>query len=204
MPAGALTDKIIRLYLSQVITDITQVVILNNTDFVVYHGRRSKDEGMSYDEAAHYMRNIVGSQDWVGFPVIIRATPLTLVESKAQITDAREFVRSLTMSKAQLDHQESLRADAERERALRMELARRLQAQSVLDKRISRPRSVYVTPDSSPNRHKLSDDDRRGRSALFSMRSSERSVGSHSSSDSDPQTNTGDDSDASHHTMTSN
>ena len=38
MPAGALTDKIIRLYLSQVITDITQVVILSNTDFVVYHG----------------------------------------------------------------------------------------------------------------------------------------------------------------------
>ena len=38
VPAGALTDKIIRLYLSQVITDITQVVILSNTDFVVYHG----------------------------------------------------------------------------------------------------------------------------------------------------------------------
>ena len=39
VPAGALTDKIIRLYLSQVIVDITQVVILNNTDFVVYCGR---------------------------------------------------------------------------------------------------------------------------------------------------------------------
>ena len=39
VPAGALTDKIIRLYLSQVITDITQVVILSNTDFVVYHRR---------------------------------------------------------------------------------------------------------------------------------------------------------------------
>ena len=38
VPAGALTDKIIRLYLSQVIMDITQVVILNNTDFVVYRG----------------------------------------------------------------------------------------------------------------------------------------------------------------------
>ena len=39
MPAGALADKIIRLYLSQVIMDITQLVILNNTDFVVYRGR---------------------------------------------------------------------------------------------------------------------------------------------------------------------
>ena len=68
---------------------------------------------MSYDEAAHYIRNIVGSRDWVGFPVVVRATPLTLAESKVRITGAREFVRSLTMSKAQLDHQESLRANAE-------------------------------------------------------------------------------------------
>ena len=135
---------------------------------------------MSYNKAAHYIQNIVGSRVWVGFPVIVRATPLTLAESKARITDTREFVHSLTMSKVQLDHQESLRADAEREQALRMELARRLQAQSMLDKRTSKPRSVYVTPDSSPNRHKPSDDDRRGRSALFSTRSLERSVGSHS------------------------
>ena len=129
MPAGALTDKIIRLYLSQVITDITQIVILNNTDFVIYHGRRSKDKGMSYNEAAHYIRNIVGSRDWVGFPVIIRATPLTLAESRMRIVDAREFVCSFTMSKAQLDHaqtQEVLRAQAEQEPALRMEFARQL------------------------------------------------------------------------------
>ena len=84
---------------------------------------------MPYDEAAHYIRNIVGSRDWVGFPVVVRATPLTLAESKAWIADAREFVRSLTMSKAQLDHQEAQRADAERERAeralaLRMEFNR--------------------------------------------------------------------------------
>ena len=103
VPAGALKDKIIRLYLSQVITDITQIVILNNTDFVIYRGRRSKDEGMSYDEVAHYTRNIVGSQDWVGFPVVIRATPLTLAESKVRIADARKFVHLLTMSKAQLE-----------------------------------------------------------------------------------------------------
>ena len=36
IPAGALTDKIIRLYLSPIIAVITQVVILSNTDFLVY------------------------------------------------------------------------------------------------------------------------------------------------------------------------
>ena len=164
---------------------------------------------MPYDEAAHYIRNIVGSRDWVGFPVIIRATPLTLAESKARIAEAREFVRLLTMSKAQLDHQEAQRADDERVRAervlaLQTEFNRRLQAQSRLDRGTRKPRSVYVTPDSSPNRHRTSDDDRRERVTLFSVRLSERSVGSHSLSESDPQTDTGDDSDASCRMTTSN
>ena len=56
---------------------------------------------MTYDEAATYLRNIVGSRDWVRFPVIIRATPLMLGKSKMQISDAREFVRTLTLLKAQ-------------------------------------------------------------------------------------------------------
>ena len=36
------------------------------------------------------------SQDWVGFPI-----PLMLRESKTQISDAREFIQTLTLSKAQ-------------------------------------------------------------------------------------------------------
>ena len=207
VPAGALTDKIIRLYLSPVIMDITQVVILSNTNFVVYHRQRSKDEGMSYDEAAHYIWNIVSSRDWVGFPVVIRATPLTLAESKVRIADAHKFVCLLTMSKAQLDHaqtQEVLRANAEQERALQMEFACRLQAQTVLDKGLSRPRSVYITPDSSPTRPKPSDDERGRGSTLFDLKLSEQSVGSHLSSDSNPQTDSSDDSDASSRMMTSN
>ena len=39
IPAGALTDKIIRLYLSPIITDITQIIILSNTDFLIYKGQ---------------------------------------------------------------------------------------------------------------------------------------------------------------------
>ena len=82
---------------------------------------------MSYKEAAHHPRSIVGSRDWVGFPVVIRATPLTLAKGKAHIADARKFVCMLTMSKVQLDHaqaQELLQAKAEQEQALRMEFTR--------------------------------------------------------------------------------
>ena len=92
IPARALTDKIIQLYLSPIITDITQIVVLSNTDFLVYKGRRSKGEGMMYDEAATHIRSLVGSRDWVRFPVVIRATLLTLNEGKAHITDAKEFI----------------------------------------------------------------------------------------------------------------
>ena len=79
---------------------------------------------MPYEEAAEYLRRIVGLRDWVGFPIIIRATPLTLSEEKARIQDARNFVRMLTMSKAQLEQaaaQEAFQAKMDQERALRIE-----------------------------------------------------------------------------------
>ena len=44
---------------------------------------------MTYDEAAAYLRDLVCSPDWVGFLVIIRATPLMFGESKMQISDAK-------------------------------------------------------------------------------------------------------------------
>ena len=78
-------------------------MILNNTDFLVYKGQRSREEGMACEEATDYLRSIVSCRDWVGFPIFIKATPLTLSEGKARILDAREFVHMLTMSKAQLE-----------------------------------------------------------------------------------------------------
>ena len=56
---------------------------------------------MTYDEAAAYLRDLICSRDWVGFLVIIRATPLTFGESKMQISDAKEFIQTLTLSKVQ-------------------------------------------------------------------------------------------------------
>ena len=78
IPARALMDKIVRLYLSPIITDITQIVVLSNSEFLVYKGRWSKGEGMTYDKAAAHIRSLVGPRDWVRFPVVIRATPLML------------------------------------------------------------------------------------------------------------------------------
>ena len=75
---------------------------------------------MTYDKATTYLRSIVGSQDWVRFPVVIRATPLMLRESKIQISEAREFVRTLTLLKAQqkpLAIKDAAQAKEDQERA---------------------------------------------------------------------------------------
>ena len=60
---------------------------------------------MTYNEAATHSRSLVGPRDWVGFPVIIRATPLTIGEGKAHITDAKEFIRTLALMKVQPEQQ---------------------------------------------------------------------------------------------------
>ena len=93
VPTGALTNKIIRLYLSPIISDMTQIVILNNTDFLVYKGWWSKGKGMTYEEAATYLRDFIGSRDWVGFPVIIRATPLHLGKARCEFLMLRSLYK---------------------------------------------------------------------------------------------------------------
>ena len=84
VPTGALMDKIIRLYLSPIIVDITQIVVLSNMDFLVYKGWWSKGKGMTYHKVATYLRDLIGSRDWVGFPVIIRATPWCLGKARCE------------------------------------------------------------------------------------------------------------------------
>ena len=154
---GALMDKIIRLYLSPIIADITQIVVLSNMDFFVYKGWWSKGKGMTYHKVATYLRDLIGSWDWVGFPVIIRATRLMLGESKMWISDAKEFIWTLTLSKTQ---QEQLtNGDAAWEDQERAWLYQRhLEMQKELQKKLQKPHSVYITPDSSPARRQHTND----------------------------------------------
>ena len=190
IPTGALMDKIIRLYLCPIIADITQIVVLSNTDFLVYKGWWSKGKGMTYNEVATYLRDLVGSQDWVLFPVIIRATPLMLGESKMWISNAKEFVQTLTLSKTQ---QEQLtdRDVAWEDQEWAWLYWWHLEMQKELEKKLQKPHSVYVTPDSNPARRQHTDDKpAKSVSEHFDPEPSEQSLGSHLSSDSDPKTDT--------------
>ena len=104
IPACALTENIIKMYLSGTIPDITQVVMLSNTDFLVYKGRRPQKEGMTYEEAVGYLQRIVGSREWVGQPVVLQAMPLTLGEGRSHMEETRDFIQSLTLTKIQQKH----------------------------------------------------------------------------------------------------
>ena len=161
---------------------------------------------MTYDEVVTYLRDLVGSQDWVGFPVVIEVTPLTLGESKTWITNAKEFVRTLTLSKAQPE--QLIDRDAvweDQEWAWLSAYWWCLEMQKELEKKLWKPRSVYVTLDSSPARRQHTDHEP-AESILeyFGPEPSEWSLRSHSSSDFDSQTDTDDNSDTSHQTATSN
>ena len=170
-------DKIIWLYLS-------------NTNFLLYKGRRSKGEGMTYNKATTDIRNLVGPRDWVRFPVVIRATPLMLREGKAHITDAKEFVRTLALLRVQ--QEEQVFDDTEltsRERAWWLAYWWCLEGSK--DSSPARKQHPNEGPMASVSKH-------------LELKPLEGSFGWCLSSDSDPQTYTGDDSNTSHQTTTSN
>ena len=77
--------------------------------------------------------------------------------------------------------------------------------QKELEKKLQKPRSIYMTLDSSPARRRHTDNEpAESFSEHFGPESSKRSLRSHLLSDSDPQIDTDNDSDTSCQTMTSN
>ena len=77
--------------------------------------------------------------------------------------------------------------------------------QKELEKKLQKPHSVYMTLDSSPARRQHTNDKpAKSVSEHFDPELTERSLGSHLSSDSDPQTNTNNDSDTSRQMTASN
>ena len=104
IPASALNEKIIKMFFSGAIPDITQSIILGKTYFLLYKGRRSQKEAMTYDEAVEHLWHIVGSREWVGQPVILWAMPLTLQEGRGHMEEAGDFIRSLMHTKIKQEH----------------------------------------------------------------------------------------------------
>ena len=98
LPSKAFTKKIIHLYPGPIIPEITQIILLSNTDFIVFKECRSHKEGMTYDETVTYLWQLVERNEWVGQPIIIQSMLLTLKETSVQIGDSHDFIHQLAQS----------------------------------------------------------------------------------------------------------
>ena len=94
VPPHAWTDQIIRDYVSPVVPDTTNLVVLNPMEFLLFRGSRSAGEGYPFDEAVvasaalHDIETI-----WVGKMVRLHCVPCTLKEASKDIEASREYVR---------------------------------------------------------------------------------------------------------------
>ena len=100
VPTYAWNEEIIADYVAKDVPFITQIIILNQMECLLFAGRRNKkDEGFSWPDAQRYVAKIAGAVIWVGRDVIIQAVPVTVAKAKVDIAKAWQFIRSQTLER---------------------------------------------------------------------------------------------------------
>ena len=99
VPAHAWSEEIINDYVEKEAFGLSQIIILNQKECLLFRGKRSKNEGYSWDEARRICNRIAGQAVWVGKNAMIRVVPITLAEAKVDIAKARQFIRNQNLEK---------------------------------------------------------------------------------------------------------
>ena len=97
IPPYAWTNDIITSYLQSVLNPIIQLIIVNQTECLIFSGVCSRKEGMTEEQAYAASRRLSGPCKWVGHDVMIRAAPMTLDSASHTIANARQFIRTQTL-----------------------------------------------------------------------------------------------------------
>ena len=113
VPAYAWTEEIIGDYVENDVPGLSQIIILNQKDCLLFKGRRSKGEGYTWEEAMIFSNRLSGAATWVGKDVMIRAVPVTLAEAKVDIAKARQFIRTQNLEKLAVHRFKELRKEKE-------------------------------------------------------------------------------------------
>ena len=108
LPAYAWSERIIFDMLSPTIEDISQVVILNPMECLVFRGRHSKDEGFTYSEAlalsdAYHQETTT----WIGRRVKMHCVMHTLRDARGDLRMVRDQERDKTLERIRQQYQES-------------------------------------------------------------------------------------------------
>ena len=99
VPAYACTEEIIGDYVENDVPGLSQIIILNQKDRLLFKGRWLKGEGYTWKEAMRFSNWLLDGATWVGKDVMIRAVPVTLAEAKVDIAKARQFIRTQNLEK---------------------------------------------------------------------------------------------------------
>ena len=113
MPTYTWTEEIIGDYVENDLPGLSQIIILNQKDCLLFKGRRSKGEGYTWDEAMRFSNQISGAATWVGKEVMIKAVPVTLAEAKVDIARAQHFIRTQNLEKLAVHRFEESRKEKE-------------------------------------------------------------------------------------------
>ena len=99
VPTYTSTEEIIGDYVENDVPGLSQIIILNQKDCLLFKGRRSKGEGYTWEEAMRFGNQISGAATWVGKEVMIRAVPVTLAKAKVDIAKVQQFIRTQNLEK---------------------------------------------------------------------------------------------------------
>ena len=108
LPTYAWSERIISDMLSPTIEDISQVVILNPMECLIFQGRHSKGEGFTYGETlalsdAYYWETTT----WIGCRVKMHCVMCTLWDTRGDLRMVRDQEHDKTLEHIQQQYQES-------------------------------------------------------------------------------------------------
>ena len=100
LPTYAWNETVIKDILRPEVKGISDVVIINPDECLVFTRQRSKGQGFTQVEAMAYTREIHDSHGlWIGRQVRMRCVPRSLKDARADLRAAKEYLRQYTYEK---------------------------------------------------------------------------------------------------------
>ena len=100
MPPYAWNKTVIKDILGTEVRGISDVIVINPGECLVFTGQRSKGHGFTQAEAMAFARELHDRHTfWIGRRVQMRCVPRTLKDAKADLKAAKEYLRQNTYEK---------------------------------------------------------------------------------------------------------
>ena len=100
VPPHMWTEQIIWDYVGPAIHELTNLIVLNPVEFLLFHGSRSAGEGFTLDEAALATTGLHDTETiWVGKPIRMRCVPRILKGAAKDIEASREYVHRFNLDR---------------------------------------------------------------------------------------------------------